>query len=138
MSTDTTGHGDDGSTDHEPTNLHRDKRPKVHGSGPTVHRHASGSIRKITLTVSHGQHGDYKLALTYSVADGRACVKQMKNPGRNESAVGRRHLRMLALADDVVGRVPGVETVTRIEDEIAATRETYERDLDERCDEDGC
>ena len=68
--------------------------------------------------------------------DGTAHVKRIEND--HVSGIGRGQLRMLALADDVVSNVPGVETVTRFEDEIAETRETYERELEERCAQDGC
>ncbi|EMA49274.1 hypothetical protein [Halococcus thailandensis] len=122
----------------QPTNLSRDKRPEIHGYGPDVSRHADGSIREIELTVGFGGYDGYRLALTYYVTDGTAHVKEIENAGRDTTTIAREHLRMLALADDVVSRVPGVVSVTRIEREIANTRDTYERELGERCDKDGC
>ena len=137
MSTETPS-SDDSTDEQEPTNLHRDDRPRVHGHGPRVQRNADGSIQKIEIAIKSGALGNNKLTLTYYANEGVAHVEQMENGDHKEPTIGRRHFRMLALADDVVGRVPGVETVTRFEDEISKTRETYERDLDERCAQEGC
>ena len=130
-------------TEQESIDLSREKRPKVHGYGPDVQRYADGSIRKVKIEVATGGYGDHsppirKLALTYYVNDGTAHVDEIESAHRDGDAIERKHLRMLALADDVVSRVPGVVTVEPFEREISKTRETYERDLRERCDEEGC
>jgi hypothetical protein len=127
-------------TDTEPTDLHRDKRPEVKGHGPEVQRDADGSIRRIEVAIKSGTRTSgppyRELVIAYYV-DGDAAHVSYIESGDGDG-ISRQYLRMLALADDVVGRVPGVETVTRFEDEIAETRETYERDLRERCAQEGC
>ena len=141
MSTETLSSDKPTDDEQEPTNLHPDKRPEVKGYGPDVQRNADGSIHGIEVTVKSGTRTSgpppRSLTIAYYVNDdGTAHVKRVEND--DEDWIGRAHLRMLALADDVVGRVPGVETVTRFEDEIAETRETYERELEERCTQEGC
>lgn len=126
-------------------NLSRESRPELRGY-VDVQREADGSPREIALTVGYGSFGDRgpsrtDLALTYRVGDdGTAHVSRIEDDtsGRTPDWIGIETFRVLALADDLVARVPDVVLVERFERELADLRETYTAELNHRCNEDGC
>lgn len=126
-------------------NLSRDARPELRGY-VDVQREADGSPREVALSAGYGGYSDRgpsrsDLALTYRVDDdGEAHISRIEDDtsGRKLSDISIKAFRVLALADDLVGRVPDVEHVERFEDQLADLRETYTAELNERCSEDGC
>lgn len=139
-----TPHGEESDAQTTTTNIHRDARPELRGYIDTQ-READGSPREVTLTVGYGSFGDRgpsrtDLELTYRVSDGTAHVARIEDDtsGRTPDWIGIKTFRVLALADDIVSRVPDVVTVERFEREVSELRETYTTELNERCGEDGC
>lgn len=125
-------------------NLHRDARPELRGY-VDVTRQADGSPREIALTVGYGSYGDRgpsrnDVALSYRVdEEGTARVHHVADDTtQGNERLSTTVFRVLAVADDLVGRVPDVERVERFEERLADLRRTYTAELTGRCAEDGC
>lgn len=138
--------GDETDTDaaERADDLHRDARPELRGY-VDVTRYADGSPRGIALTVGYGSYGDRgpsrsDVALSYRVDDeGTARVRHVADDTtQGNERLWTTDFRVLALADDLVDRVPDVERVERFEERLASLRRTYTAELAGRCAEDGC